>query len=234
MNKYKFTLSDQFGNSKTEVRKLSTVSAAVEYGEEMLKNYTYTLNSVAVHKNPNVLIEKYAAEADTKPIFSMTIAAIPSTKKRFHFLPSISSSILPSVQKEYVELWNLCTILFYHYLEAKMNPSEDDDDDDIIEVWDLTVYGGVEDASISIDLYNEDITPVCSVTLLDGTETTGDLFSLYFNPNDEDQPLSFNLNQGTLPNGDMSVIDVAADRVPASVLHNIIEWIRKQAKIQEG
>ena len=241
MNKYKFTLTDQFGNSKAEVRKLSTVSVAVEYGEEMLKNYICTLNPICGPKNPRVLIEKYAAESDAKTIFSMTIAAIPDLSKgTFSFFPHLLPAHIPTIDKEYVELWTLCNVLLNDYLKHKLNSNEDDEDDDIIEVWDLTVYGGVEDASISIDLYNEDTTPVCeglhqcAVTLLDGEETKGDLLSLYYNPNDEDQPLSFNLNQGTLPNGDMSVIDVAADRVPASVLHNITEWIRKQAKIQEG
>ena len=238
---YLFNLINERGLSTCETGEFANLSEAIKYGAKILRLYVRNLNPVYAQQNPQVVITGYKTAVSVDTTCTCTIAAIPVLSKgTFSFLPHLLPAHIPTIDKEYIELWTLCNVLLNDYLKHKLNSNEDDEDDDIIEVWDLTVYGGVEDASISIDLYNEDATPVCeglhqcAVTLLDGTETTGGLFSLYFNPDYEDQPLSFNLNQGTLPNGDLSVIDVSAERVPASVLHNITEWICKQSKITKG
>ena len=97
---------------------------------------------------------------------------------------------------------------------------------------DLRVHegGDPDKASISIDLYHfeGDGKPVCdglkpcTITYDDGSQDTGHLFCMHYDPDDV-TPLVFLLSHDEY--GDGGDIDVEPESVPADVLENIVRWI---------
>ena len=87
-----------------------------------------------------------------------------------------------------------------------------------------------DSTAISIDLYNfeGDGKPVCdglnpcTITFDDGTNETGWLFCMAYEPDDV-TPLSFVFE----PQSDMPCIDIEPESVPEEALQNIVAWLEK-------
>jgi len=96
-----------------------------------------------------------------------------------------------------------------------------------------------DSAAISIDLYRfggdgepvcEGVAP-CTVTFPDGTELEdGELFSMCYDPDNEDHHLTFLLDNGEDEDGDLDAFDVSPDQLGEETLSSIAAWLEAELR----
>ena len=94
--------------------------------------------------------------------------------------------------------------------------------------------GDADSTAISIDLYHfeGDGKDVCdglhdlTITFDDGSQDTGWLFCMHYDPDGPTTPLTFLF----MPDGDEEDYDIDPELVPLDVLQNITRWLEQEAK----
>lgn len=123
----------------------------------------------------------------------------------------------------------------YHKVLLERNEEDDAGDGEECVLGDLWVHDGsdINKNAISVDLYHfeDDGLPVCdglqpcTITFDDGSQATGWLFCMCYNPDDE-KPLVFVFCRDL--DGDGEDIDIEPKCVSTETLENIYQWLHKQ------